>query len=210
MKVTYGLLLVLSIFFSGCKTSKSTLSVSSFSAAEKELILNSSENTPMRVFKINNPSDSLWLRTKSEPVSVKENKETLKVLIARMKKTVTDSLSLGVGIAAPQVGILKKVIVVQRFDKKGFPLEAYINPEIIQYSKKTQPCREGCLSIPGRSDMLNVRAYAILLEYDTIDNVHTVEMVEDFTAVIFQHEIDHLNGILYIDHLQQEITNTKQ
>src|SRR5690606_6568870 len=90
MKVIYGLLLVLSIFFSGCKTSKSTLSVSSFSAAEKELILNSSENTPMRVFKINNPSDSLWLRTKSEPVSVKENKETLKVLIARMKKTVTD------------------------------------------------------------------------------------------------------------------------
>jgi len=65
------------------------------------------------------------------------------------------------------------------------------------------------LSIPNRSETLNSRAYAILISYDTIENTQVVEMVEDFTAVIFQHEIDHLNGILYLDHLQEEIENAK-
>ena len=73
----------------------------------------------------------------------------------------------------------------------------------------TQECREGCLSIPDRSDTLNSRAYAILIEYDKPDESHVVEMVEDFTAVIFQHEIDHLNGILYLDHLEKEIKDAK-
>jgi peptide deformylase len=118
-------------------------------------------------------------------------------------------MSLGVGIAAPQVGILKDIIWVQRFDKEDLPFEVYLNPKIIQYSKKTQTRKEGCLSIPNRSETLNSRAYAILISYDTIENTQVVEMVEDFTAVIFQHEIDHLNGILYLDHLQEEMENAK-
>jgi len=108
---------------------------------------------------------------------------------------------MGVGIAAPQVGILKDMIWVQRFDKEGFPFEVYINPVIRQYSTKKQDCREGCLSIPDRSDTTKTRAYAILLEYDRLSGDHITEMVEDFTAVIFQHEIDHLHGVLYLDHL---------
>ncbi|WP_462281586.1 peptide deformylase, partial [Salinivirga cyanobacteriivorans] len=155
----------------------------------------------MRVWTIANNKDSVLLRQKSEPVIPDSTNEVLQTLVHRLYKTVTDSMSLGVGISAPQVGILKQVIWVQRFDKDGFPFEFYLNPQIKQYSKLTQECREGCLSIPGRMDTLNSRSYAILLEYQSMDGQKHVEMVEDFTAVIFQHEIDHLNGILYTDHL---------
>ena len=202
-------LLFLMVLVSSCGVKPTTYTTTRFTQEQKDLILSSPNQKTMRVFKITNQRDSLLLRTNSEYVSVKKDKELLGRLIERMKTTMTDSMSLGVGIAAPQVGILKRVIIVQRFDKKNFPIEGYINPVIVQYSKKTQPCKEGCLSIPGRSDMLNMRAYAILLEYDTLDGKHHTEMVEDFTAVVFQHEIDHLNGILYIDHLQQEVTETK-
>jgi peptide deformylase len=115
---------------------------------------------------------------------------------------------MGVGIAAPQVGLLRRIIWVQRFDKEGFPFEVYLNPVIRQYSQLKQCGPEGCLSIPERRDSV-FRAYAILLEYDTPQGQHLLEMVEGFTAVIFQHEVDHLNGILYIDHLAQEITDAR-
>ena len=163
------------------------------------------EEVPMRVFKINRYDDSLLLRTPSEPVIVNPEDEVLQRFTARLLSTVQDSMSLGVGIAAPQVGILKNIIQVQRFDKAGFPFETYLNPVIRQYSDLKQPCLEGCLSIPEQRDTTQNRAYAILLEYDRMDGSHEIEMVEDFTAVIFQHEIDHLNGILFIDHLEQEI-----
>lgn len=160
-------------------------------------------DTPMRVFLITSRTDSLLLRSKSKPVKADPDDVVLQHFVKRLYRTVTDSASMGVGIAAPQVGLLRQIIWVQRFDKQGFPFEVYLNPVIRQYTKKKQPCREGCLSIPNRSDTTQTRAYAILLEYDKMDGSHVVEMVEDFTAVIFQHEIDHLNGILYLDHLAE-------
>lgn len=163
---------------------------------------------PMRVFKITNRSDSILLRSKSSQVTIDPNDPVFQLFVKRLYRTVRDSLSMGVGIAAPQVGVLKRIIWVQRFDKEGFPFEVYLNPEITQYSTRKQTCLEGCLSIPNRSDTLSTRAYAILLEYDKMDSSHHTEMVEDFTAVIFQHEIDHLNGILYLDHLEKEIKGT--
>ncbi len=111
---------------------------------------------------------------------------------------------MGVGIAAPQVGILKNIIWVQRFDKSGMPFEVYLNPVIANYSDEKQVELEGCLSIPNRMDTLYTRAKSINIEYDKMDGTHHKETVEGFTAVIFQHEIDHLRGILYTDHLQQE------
>ena len=117
---------------------------------------------------------------------------------------------MGVGIAAPQVGILKNIIWVQRFDKEDAPFEVYLNPRILKYSEKTQTVREGCLSIPNRSDTLNSRSFSISIEYDTMNAEHKSESVEGFTSVIFQHEIDHLNGILYLDHLQKEMADSKK
>ena len=180
-----------------------------FTDEQAQLIMAADSATPMRVFKITKESDSLLLRMPSEAVTVDPKDTVLMNLIDRMYTTVRDRLSLGAGIAAPQVGILKRIAWVQRFDKEGFPFEVIINPVIKQYSKKKQDCPEGCLSIPGRRDTLSTRAYAILVEYDKPDASHEIEMVEDFTAVVFQHEIDHLNGILYLDHLKQEIKDAE-
>ena len=185
----------------GCATKKAITQSNSanFNTAQLAMILDDAPQKPMRVFKINNVKDSLLLRQKSEDVTIVKGDKTLKHFTDRLYATVRDSISLGVGIAAPQVGILKNIIWVQRFDKEEFPFEVYLNPKIVQYSQKKQTRAEGCLSIPNRRETLNCRAYAILLEYDTLDGEHKTEMVEDFTAIIFQHEIDHLNGILYID-----------
>jgi len=68
-----------------------------------------------------------------------------------------------------------------------------------------QDVLEGCLSIPNIRDNSGKRAYAIFLEYDDRDGTHKCEMIEAFTSVIFQHEIDHLDGILFTDHLEKEI-----
>jgi len=207
------IILITALFSVGCFSSKeltkSMVKELAFSTDQAELILEGEGKIPMRVFKINNKSDSILLRTKSTDVVPNEEDKILKTFVDRLYSTVNDSASMGVGIAAPQVGILKNIIWVQRFDKENFPFEVYLNPKIVQYSTKKQPCLEGCLSIPERRDTTQTRAYAILLEYDKMNGDHEVEMVEDFTAVIFQHEIDHLDGILYLDHLEKELKDGK-
>ena len=199
---------LVAVFWCSCSGSRMAIGEnaqeSTFSPAETDLITEADSSLPMRVYKITSTSDSILLRSKSTKVAVDPDDQVLQLFVKRLFRTVRDSLSMGVGIAAPQVGVLKRIIWVQRFDKEGFPFEVYLNPEITQYSDKKQTCLEGCLSIPDRSDTLSTRSYAILLEYDRMDRSHITEMVEDFTAVIFQHEIDNLNGILYLDHLEQE------
>lgn len=175
-----------------------------FTENEKSLINMAESKTPMRVLKITNFNDSILLRTKSSKIKVDPNDILLKKFIDRLLVTVRDSMSLGVGIAGPQVGILKNIICVQRFDKENFPLEVYLNPEIIEYSDNKQPCLEGCLSIPKRRDTTYNRSQTIRIKYDQLNKKRVKEYVSGFTAVIFQHEIDHLNGILYLDHLKQE------
>jgi peptide deformylase len=199
-----ALVLLLALSTVACKSLRQPRTVS-FSADQQSLIMAADTTVPMRVFKINQYEDSLLLRQDSRPVQPNPEDAVLRHFVKRLYRTVTDSASLGVGIAAPQVGILRDIIWVQRFDKQGYPFEVYLNPVIRQYTELKQPCPEGCLSIPNRRDTTTNRAYAILLEYDRLDGTHEVEMVEDFTAVIFQHEIDHLRGILFIDHLKQEI-----
>lgn len=199
------------VILTACATRKSSVqSYSAFTTDQKELIMNGDGLDPMRVYLITDRSDSLLLRTKSENVKPDSTDEVLQRLIDRMYRTVRDSMSMGVGIAAPQVGILKNIIWVQRLDKKGVPFEAYLNPVITKYSKKKRPCREGCLSIPIRRDTTRIRSFQIKVAYDKIDGTHHKEKVEDFTSVIFQHEIDHLNGILYIDHLEQEVNDSEK
>ncbi len=212
MRKHYFAILVILVFINACIGTKNPGGEvdleRTFSPTETGLITDGDSAVPMRVFKITNRSDSMLLRSKSTIVTINPNDPVLELFVKRLFRTVRDSLSMGVGIAAPQVGVLKRIIWVQRFDKEGFPFEVYLNPEITQYSTKKQTCLEGCLSIPNRTDTLNTRAYAILLEYDKMDSSHHTEMVEDFTAVIFQHEIDHLNGILYLDHLDKEVKGT--
>ena len=181
----------------------------SFSAEEVTLIMNADTLKPMRVYKITNKTDSLLLRKKSSYIKANPKDMILQRFIKRLYATVTDSMSMGVGIAAPQVGILKNIIWVQRLDKDNLPFEVYLNPEITNYSEEIQRVREGCLSIPNRSEILNIRAQSITIEYDTMQAKHKTETIDGFTSVIFQHEIDHLNGILYLDHLTKELKDAR-
>ena len=201
-RILFLVLFIISI--SGCKSSYR------FTKNQKSLIKMGDSSTPMRVLKITNSSDSILLRTKSSKIKIDPNDEILKTFINRLYNTVRDSMSLGVGIAAPQVGVLKKIIWVQRFDKEKFPFEVYLNPEIIEYSYKKQPCLEGCLSIPKRRDTTYTRSETIIIEYDQFNKKRAREEISGFTAVIFQHEIDHLNGILYLDHLEKERNQHKK
>ena len=200
---------ILCLLIIGCSSSKNLIK-NPFSSEETLLIMNADSLIPMRVYKINNKKDSLLLRTKSSYIKPNPKDPVLQNFVKRLYATVRDSMSMGVGIAAPQVGILKNIIWVQRFDKENLPFEVYLNPKIIKYSKKTQTVKEGCLSIPNRSDTLNSRSFSISLEYDTMKSEHETEVIEGFTSVIFQHEIDHLNGILYLDHLQKEINDAQE
>lgn len=175
-----------------------------FSQDESQLILSGKVDKPMRVLLITNPKDSIILRSRSMSFKVNPVDSILLHFTNRLYATVRDSLTRGVGIAAPQVGILKKIIWVQRFDKNEEPFEVYFNPEIKKYSEMKQDVLEGCLSIPNVRQTTHDRSYAIFLEYDDRKGDHKCEMIEAFTAVIFQHEIDHLDGILFTDHLEKE------
>ena len=205
MRRTFILSLALVILLSSCgSVKKTTTSSKLFSKEESRLILSGKVEEPMRVLLISNPKDSVLLRSKSTTIKPNINNKVLQHFTSRLYHTVRDSATSGVGIAAPQVGILKKIIWVQRFDKKEEPFEVYFNPEIKKYSEMKQEVVEACLSIPNTREMMNNRSYAIFLEYDDKKGKHKCEMIEAFTAVIFQHEIDHLNGILFTDHLEKE------
>lgn len=124
------------------------------------------------------------------------------VLVKRMKESLL-STDGGVGIAAPQVGLNRKIIWVQRFDKEGAPLEYFINPVITWKSDIQNLGPEGDLSIPDFRDQF-YRSKVIKLEYVDLKGQKYSEIVEGFTAVIFQHEIDHLFGILISDKKEKE------
>ena len=193
---------IILIFITGCSGTLEINKENQFSSVQTELIMSADSTTPMRVLSVYNKKDSLLLRTKSVEITPDIDDITLQYLIKRMYATVTDSITEGVGLAAPQVGILKNIIWVQRYDKPGYPFEAFLNPKIKQYTKKKLNWVEGCLSIPERRDTTTTRSYAILIEYLSPDKSYHIEMVEGFTAIIFQHEIDHLNGIFYLDRLK--------
>ncbi len=175
----------------------------SFTEKEKQRIQQYNPKESMRVYLITQKQDSLLLRTQSSKIRYQKDKKWVKELAQKMLITARDSAHLGVGIAAPQVGILKQMVLVQRFDKDEMPFEVYINPKITYYSKKKQECVEGCLSVPDFQANMYVRAEEIDLKYKDIEGKKHKEKVKGFTAVIFQHEIDHLNGILFIDYLNK-------
>jgi len=207
----YLIISVLSLFVWNCTSTHQLENEKGYvlTKNQKEHIYTGTTNEPMRIWLITNPEDSILLRTKSTNFELPKDAKDAEFLASRMLATVTDSASLGVGIAAPQVGVLKNLILVQRFDLVDEPIVAYYNPKITSYSKLKQPCLEGCLSIPNKMDTTRNRAYAIILEHELLNGEHKQELVEDFTAVIFQHEIDHLNGILFLDHLDQEIKDAE-
>ncbi len=162
-------------------------------------LINSGETPVMRVLTTESHDDVKVLRSSSKPLSDNAlQTEEFALLCKRMLATVKSPDNDGVGIAAPQVGILRRLVAVQRFDKDGSPFEFYANPEIVRYGSEMIPGDEGCLSVPSRRGIVE-RYQEIDLRYRTLSGKDTLETIQGFTAVIFQHELDHLDGRLYID-----------
>lgn len=169
--------------------------------AEKDII---DGDGTMRVLTVEDSEDSLLLRSECAdfPGSVLRS-ERFRKLADRMVATVTDSTMDGVGIAGPQIGLARRVVAVQRFDKPGAPFEVYPNIRIEYMSDARQTGPEGCLSIPDIYADVE-RSQTVVVSYiDILSMKPERDTVSGFTAVIFQHETDHLDGILFTDRMLQ-------
>jgi peptide deformylase len=144
------------------------------------------------------------LRQISSPVE--EVTDELRTLIGDMFDTMY--AAPGIGLAAVQVGVPKRLLVIDLQEPEvegGEPVRdprVFINPEILEASETTKPYQEGCLSVPDQ--------YAEVLRPDRVrarwldgDGAAHEEWIDGMLAICLQHEIDHLNGILFIDHLSR-------
>ncbi|OJU90067.1 MAG: peptide deformylase [Acinetobacter sp. 38-8] len=143
------------------------------------------------------------LELQAAPVAASEfNSEWLMQLASAMHRTMLERN--GVGIAAPQVYISKRVIIVASRSNPRYPdapeMDAVVmvNPEILEFSQSTCLGEEGCLSVPDERGQVE-RAQAIKLRYYTLQGEVIETIYEGFPARIVQHEVDHLNGILFVE-----------
>lgn len=133
------------------------------------------------------------LRTKAEPVA--DITDDVRTLISDMFETMY--AEDGVGLAAPQVGIGQRVIVVDPRDEGVEPF-ALVNPQIQSASDETEKGEEGCLSLPGLKELVDRSTTVVVTGLSDAGEPVTIE-AEGLLARILQHEIDHVDGILFID-----------
>ena len=109
----------------------------------------------------------------------------------------------GIGLAAPQVGILKRLVVIDCSENKDIkkPLKL-INPEIIKFSKNISEFEEGCLSLPSQYAKV-IRPSEITLKYRNTEGLICESEFSGLEATCIQHEIDHLDGKLFVDHISK-------
>lgn len=177
------------------------VSAQNFTKSEKDLIQSGNTKTMLKVIQITEEKELKILKSVSADIDPKD--KLLPLLAERMYLAMRDPANPGIGIAAPQVGINRNVIWVQRFDKEGEPFELYLNPKIVWSSALLRKGMEGCLSIPDISGNV-LRNYTIKLAYQDKNGKQQEEIIEGFTAVIFQHETDHLKGILFTDRMKEQ------
>ena len=165
-----------------------------------------------RILQVEIPEDYKVLKTKS--VRVGRFDEGLRALAADMIETMRDSS--GVGLAAPQIGVLRRVIVVEVpavteeledgtvRELKPSEIHVMVNPEIVKSSEETFATQEGCLSLPGRYGEV-VRKTWVSLRYQDLDGkeqrLKQLEAKPYSLGHIVQHEIDHLDGVLFTEKL---------
>ena len=138
------------------------------------------------------------LRQTAQPVI--DITASTRTLLDNMAETMYDAT--GIGLAGNQIGALDRVIVMDCGSDDAPELWQMINPQIIWTSDEDTQLEEGCLSIPGHNGVVT-RPSSVRARYQDIDG-NTKEMEADgLLAACIQHEIDHLNGILFIDHLSR-------
>ncbi|MAF63525.1 MULTISPECIES: peptide deformylase [Pseudomonadota] len=144
------------------------------------------------------------LKTVSTPVETFD--EDLRTLVADMFETMYDAP--GIGLAAIQVGVPKRVLVIdlqEQEDEEGKPIKAprvFINPEILDPSAEYSLYNEGCLSVPDQYAEVE-RPASIRARWQDLDGKVHEEAMDGLMATCLQHEMDHLEGILFIDHLSR-------
>ncbi len=156
--------------------------------------------TVMTVLEVPDPR----LRLVAEPVETVD--DSIRTLVADMIETMYDSN--GIGLAATQVGVQKRVLVIDLQDEQGEdekPIKnpkAYINAEILSVSDEVSTYNEGCLSIPDQYAEVARPARCRVKWLDETGAVHE-EDLDGLLSTCMQHEIDHLDGVLFIDHISR-------
>ncbi|WP_338869715.1 peptide deformylase [Myxococcus stipitatus] len=136
------------------------------------------------------------LKQKATPVTKVD--DSIRALVKDMFETMY--AADGVGLAAPQIGVLKRVIVLDTTPRQpdAKPL-AMINPELIALEGETT-YTEGCLSLPGESEDVD-RAAIVTVKYLDVDGNEQTLRCDELLAIAVQHETDHLNGTVFVDHV---------
>ena len=139
------------------------------------------------------------LRKKCEPLEGVNDQ--LRNLMNDMLETMYEAP--GIGLAAIQIGVLKRVVVIDVSKKEGEKSPLFlVNPEIIYRSKKTSTYEEGCLSLPGQFAEIE-RPAECKVEYLDFNGKKKQLDAKGLLSTCIQHEIDHLNGVLFIDYLSK-------
>jgi len=152
-----------------------------------------------RILTVDKAADLAALKQVSTPVEAVD--DDLRALMDDMLETMYDAP--GIGLAAVQVGEPKRVIVMDLHRPEEPPQPRFfINPEILWKSEETAPYEEGCLSVPEIFDEVE-RPAQVKLRYLNYQGETVEEDAEGLFAVCIQHEMDHLEGVLFIDHLSR-------
>jgi len=157
-------------------------------------------DSPIKVIQLGHPT----LRKIAEPVSQITSAETQQ-LISNMLNAV--NTAGGVGIAAPQINISQRIFIMCSKPNTRYPdaplmtPTAIINPEIISKSEQTEKDWEGCLSVPAIRGLVP-RYKSITVKYFDDKGIQHTTTYHDFVARIFQHELDHLDGLTFVDRVE--------
>ena len=140
------------------------------------------------------------IRLENDPILRKKSRVVEKI-DDRIKQIVEDMFETmyenkGIGLACVQVGMLKRIVVIDMQDEDGKMV--LINPKIIYSSDEKQINIEGCLSVPGQNGYVE-RPRTVTVEYTDLDGNVIQKTASDYKAHCFCHELDHLDGVLYID-----------
>ena len=169
----------------------------------------------LKIVKDSNP----MMRQKSLPVSLplsKEDKETLDMMLEYLKKSQDEdyakkhNIKTGIGLAAVQIGILKRMFVVYYGEDNDLVQYQLVNPKIIEYSMRKCALKdgEGCLSVDGEHPGYAHRYYKIKMQaYDALTNQEIIITARGFDAIVLQHEYDHLDGKFFYDRIDQQKPN---
>ena len=149
------------------------------------------------IYTIKKKEEEKFLRRKTKDVDFKNLSRTERRKIIRSMRQVMKAAS-GVGLAANQIGLPHRIFVAE-FDNKFY---AVLNPKITQASIETEVAEEGCLSVPGKYGAVP-RSLRLTLTGLSIEGKPLKIRAWGFLAKIFQHEVDHLNGALYLDRAKE-------